>query len=206
VGVLQQWGVHQFHFAALPTAAQLFVPFALLPVPLGAIVFMTINVVAWLACRRLGLAWWWLLFPPVFDGLVSGNPQILVFAPLIVGGPVARAIAVALKVYALVPIVARKEWRAIAVSAAFLAASANIGWQLLGTHLREYGQTSARIISESGGGLSATMELDPKRSGGVLFFALAVVLLLAATWRNVQAAGWLAVPILGRQPNTTSRP
>lgn len=51
-----RWNGTDWHFAALPPAAQLFVPFALIPEGIGMAVFLAVSAaVAWLALRRLGL-------------------------------------------------------------------------------------------------------------------------------------------------------
>ncbi len=103
------WNGQDWHFAALPTAAQAFVPFAILPEALGLAVFLALSVGVFVfAMRRLRLPLWWLLFPPVAEGIGAANPQILAFGLLIVGAPaiaapVGRAIATALKVYAVDP-------------------------------------------------------------------------------------------------------
>ena len=205
-----RWNGTDWHFAALPPAAQLFVPFALLPDGVGMALFMALSAaVAWLALRRLGLPIWWLLFPPLTEGLVAGNPQILLFGLLVVGGPLARAGAAALKVYAIVPVLARREWRAAAVTAAVFAASVAVGWTAWGTYIAEFGAITARITQESHGGVSATMLLDPKIFGaalpsdgivrlvpGLLLYGLVALLVLGAALRDVRAAGWLAVPLL----------
>jgi len=204
------WNGTDWHFAALPTAAQLFVPFALIPEGVGMALFMALSTaVAWLAFRRLGLPAWWLLFPPLMEGLVAANPQILLFGLLVVGGPLARAGATALKVYAIVPVLARREWRGVAVTAAVFAASITIGWTAWSTYLAEFGAIAARVASESQGGVSATLLLDPRIFGGalppdgvvrfvpgLLLYGLVALLVLGAALRDVRAAGWLAVPLL----------
>jgi hypothetical protein len=204
------WSGMEFHFAALPTAAQLFVPFALLPEGIASALFIGLSVgVALLALRRLGLPLWWLLFPPVMEGLYAGNPQILLFGLLIVGGSVGRAIASGLKVYALVPLLARREWRAIAATAVLFAVSFAISPGLWSSYLANFGAISARIVQQSHGGLSATMFLDPKIFGsalpadgivrvlpGLIVYGLIGLFVLAAALRDVRSAGWVAVPLL----------
>ncbi len=204
------WNGSPWHFAALPPAAQLFVPFALIPEGLGMAGFFVLSTaVAWLAFRRLGLAPWWLLFPPLMEGLVAANPQILLFGLLIVGGPPARAIATLLKVYAIVPIVARREWRAVALTAGAVLISVVLGFGLWTTYIGEFGAISARVMQESQGGVSATLLLDPKVFGaalpatgivrflpGLLMYGLIALIVLGAAVRDVRAAGWIAVPLL----------
>ncbi len=205
-----RWNGTDWHFAALPPAAQLFVPFALIPEGAGMAAFVAVSAgVAWLALRRLGLPWWWLLFPPMTEGLFAANPQIVLFGLLIVGGPAARALATAMKVYAIVPVLARREWRAVAAIAALLGLSVVLGAGLWATWISEFGAIATRVTQESHGGTSATLLLDPRIFGnalprdglirwlpGILLYALVALLVLAAALRDVRAAGWVVVPLL----------
>ncbi len=204
------WNGSDWHFAALPTAAQAFVPFAFIPEGIGLAVFLGATLaLGVLSLRRLGLPVWWLLFPPVMEGLAAANPQILLFGLLLVGGPLARAVAVALKVYAIVPIVARMERRALLAVGLAIAASVLIGWPLWATYLGRFNEIGARVARESNGGVSAALVLDPKVFGtllggnqaiawvaGIGLFGLIAGLVLLVAIRDVRSAGWLAVPLL----------
>ena len=209
------WNGQDWHFAAPPTAAQAFVPFALLPETLGLAVFLVVTVgVFAFAMRRLRLPLWWLVFPPVAEGVGAANPQILAFALLIVGGPViaapiGRAIASALKVYAVVPVVARREWRALVAVAVLFGLSVVLAPGLWSTYLSRFGEIGARLASESHGGVSAALVLDPKvfgtllgtsedvaRLAGIALFGLIAALVVLVAIRDVPSAGWLAVPLL----------
>jgi hypothetical protein len=105
---------------------------------------VTAAAAVW-AIRHLGLPLWWLLFPPLFDALIGGNPDALVLPLLLVGGPLAGLAAV-LKVYALVPLILQRRWGAIAIAAAmsilsvtqlpnFIASATTVG-SVLGTSAR----------------------------------------------------------------------
>ena len=209
------WNGQDWHFAAPPTAAQAFVPFALLPETLGLAVFLALTVgVFAFAMRRLRLPLWWLLFPPVAEGLGAANPQILVFGLLIVGAPavaapIGRAIASAIKVFAVVPVVARREWRGLVAVAVIFGLSVVAAPDLWSTYLSRFGEIGARLASESHGGVSAALVLDPKvfgtllgtsetvaRLAGLALFGLIVALVLLVAIRDVPSAGWLAVPLL----------
>jgi hypothetical protein len=204
------WNGTDWHFAALPTAAQLFIPFALLPEAVGLAAFLALSVGAvWLPLRRLRLPIWWLLFPPLMEGLLAANPQILLFGLLIVGWPWARAVATALKVYAVVPVIARREGRALLVIVGAVLASVALGPSLWTEYAGEFGAISGRIAAESQGGVSATLLLDPKVFGsalpatgivrslpGLLLYGLIALLVVSAAVRDVRAAGWVAVPLL----------
>jgi hypothetical protein len=209
-----RWNGTDWHFAAPPTAAQLFVPFAVLPDGLGLVLFAGLSIgLAWLALRQLGLPAWWLLFPPMTEGIFAANPQVALFGLIVLVGagriatPVARATAVGLKPYALASVVARREWRAIGACAVLLAVSVLAGLGLWGHYLANAGSISARLIEESQGGASAAQFLWPGASGSAaaqgpvavipwLFLGVAGLLVLVAAIRDVTAAGWIAVPLL----------
>lgn len=228
------WGSQQFHFAGLPTTAQLFVPFALLPEWFATGIWLAITVGgAVFILRRLRLPIWWLLFPPLLEGCLSGNPQVLILGLLLVGpaaalrpvsgetradGPrspfglrsglaavLGRAVAFGLKPYAAVPIIARREWRALGACIALLALSVAVDPALWSSYLGTAGEVTARLQREAYGGFSAWFLVDPFAFGRETSFAgplgwavLAVVvgLLGVVALRDVRAAGWLLVPLL----------
>jgi hypothetical protein len=218
------WNGTEWHFAAAPTAAQLFVPFLLVPADVAFLLFSVLSVAVVLSgFWRSGVPAWWLLFPPMTEGLFAGNPQILVLGLLLVGAagargqprragvgvPMARAAAVALKVYAIVPVVARREWRAVGALGALFAASVLLSpaaWRL---YLDQFRSISARVVAESHGGLSAALFLDPKVFGSALpdsesvrmfaslgLYGLMVAMVVLVAVRDVPSAGWLAAPLL----------
>ena len=205
---LSRWNGTDWHFAALPTAAQLFIPFALLPEGLGLVIFFGLCILASVvAFRKLGLPYWWLLFPPLMEGLVAANPQVLLLGLLLAGGPVARAIATGLKVYAIVPVIARREWRGLAAIGALFLLSFAAAPELWSSYLGQFGTITSRVALESQGGVSAAQLLDPKVFGlaaegfiryvpGLLLFGLVCLILLVVAIRDVPSAGWLAVPLL----------
>jgi hypothetical protein len=209
------WNGQDWHFAALPTAAQAFIPFAILPEGVGLALFLGLSIgVFAFAMRRLRLPLWWLLFPPVAEGLGAANPQILAFGLLIVGGPalagpVGRAIATALKVFAIVPVVARREWRGLLAFGIVLAVSLVLAPSVWATYIARFGEIGARVAHESSGGVSAALVLDPKvfgtllgtsetvaRLAGLGLFALIVALVVLVAVRDVRSAGWLVVSLL----------
>lgn len=208
------WNGTEWHFAALPMTAQLFVPFAWLPETVGLVIFLAVTiVVATLGLRRLGLPAWWLLFPPMMEGLAAANPQVLLTGLLLIGGPAVapafRALAASLKVYAIVPIIARREWRAVGAMVLVTVVSVAIAPGLWAEYVRQFVEISARINEEANGGVSATLLLDPAVYGpavaslgalavvpGLLLYGLVAGLVLLSAVRDVRAAGWLAVPLL----------
>lgn len=222
------WNGTDWHFAAPPIASQLFAPFALIPAPASLVLFSILSLgAAWAGLRALRVPAWWLLFPPMTEGILAANPQILLFGlvlmgwrarrdpaaqePLASGRPgwaAARAVAVGLKIYGIVPILARREWRAVAVSAALIALSAVLAPALWARYVTGFGDISSRIVGESEGGLSAALFLRPGVFGGLipdeavaliaglLMYGLVVALVLMAAFRDVEGAGWIAAPLL----------
>lgn len=209
-----RWNGTDWHFAALPTSVQLSLPFAYLPEWLGLAIVLAASVgAAVLALRRLHLPVWWLLFPPMMEGLAAANPQILVFALLVLGGPrfggpIGRAVAVGLKVYAIVPVVARREWRALGAVGLLFAASFVTAPNLWASYLRQFSDITRRVAEESQGGVSAAVLLDPDIFGrlvgstttaailGLAVFSLVVLVVVVAALRDVRSAGWVSVPLL----------
>jgi hypothetical protein len=209
------WNGVDWHYAAPPTAAQLFAPLGLLPESLGLLVFATASLgLAWLGLRRVGLPVWWLLFPPLTEGLLAANPQIALFGLLVVSGPavgstpIARALAVGLKTYAIAPILARREWRAAVACLGLLGLSVAVGAGLWATYLADAGVITARLVDESQGGVSAAVILRPGVFGPLLpagpvgivvpWLVVGVVtgLIVLVAVRDVSAAGWLVAPLL----------
>ena len=194
------WNGTNWHFAAPPTAAQAFVPFALVPEWVGLAIFALASIgVALLALRRLGLAWWWIFFPPIHEGLMALNPQVLVFGLLLVGGVPGRVVAALLKIYAVIPMVARREFRALAACAIALAISIALSPGAWVEYVRRYGEVSARLQAESQGGLSVLLFLQPNVMplyAGLLLVGVVAGMVLLAAVRDVRSAGWLAVPLL----------
>jgi hypothetical protein len=169
------------YFAAPPPTLLPLVPFALLPVEVGYLALTAVVAIGAVATiRMLGLPWWWLLFPPLVQSVISGNVQSLL-VPLILGG--AGPIAALLKVYAGVPLVILGRWRSLLVLTAVLVATAPIlPWA---TFVAEYGTIAARLSTQNENGLpnSVLLALSP--------------LVLVALWIvGRQRAAWLAVPAI----------
>jgi hypothetical protein len=168
-------------FAAPPLSLVPLAPIAVLPEELGvAVMIILAGIGAIATIRLLRLPPWWLLFPPVVDGVWNGNPQVLLVPLILVSaGPV----AVFLKVYALVPIVLTLRWRAVLVTAVGLALTAPIlPW---GAYLEQFTDLSGVLVTQSDGGLSvaAVPWLLP-------------VAVVALVFCGRERAGWLAVPVL----------
>jgi hypothetical protein len=169
-------------FAAPPATLVFYFPAALLPLPLATLVMMSAGLAAgaW-AVHRLGLPLWWLLFPPLFDALLAGNPDALVLAFLLVKGPLAGLAAV-FKVYAFVPLLLQRRWAAVGLACVVSALSL----PLLPTFLANVDSVGLTL----GGGA--------KLSAWGTWLILPV---LAALWSLRKRGGeWLIVPAIW--PNT----
>lgn len=220
------WSGMTFHFAAPPLAAQLFIPFALMSAPIALVTCYGLALgLATAGLRRLGLPLWWLLFPPMTEGLFAMNPQILLFGLLLIGGGpparwgtrrtgtlltgLSRSVAFAAKIYAIAPIIARREWQAVAACLGLLALSIAVAPGLWATYMSEFGVISQRIVAESHGGVSAALLLQPsvfadvlpgpemlRLAAGLAIFGLVAGLGLIVALRDVRSAGWIVAPLL----------
>ena len=137
--------------------------------------------------RRLELPWWWLAFPPLVLGVGSANPGVVLLALLLWGHPVAEAIACGLKVYAVVPLVARKRVAGLAASAFVFGITVILAPGLV-AYLNQGQEVTGRLVTEAlgGAGASAFLWLIP----------LTVLAIIVIARYDLPAAGWLAVPAL----------
>jgi hypothetical protein len=168
-------------FAAPPPTLIPLAPVALLPEDLGVALLLLAAVVGAVATiRLLHLPWWWLLFPPLIDGVWNANPQTLLVPLILVG---AGPIAAFLKIYAIVPIALTLRWRALLVTAAILlVTSPFLPWT---SYIEQFGDLSQALATQSDGGLSATAV--------PWLIPIAVVALVLA---GRERTAWLAVPVL----------
>ena len=165
-----------------------------------------------MALRRLGLPAWWILFPPLMEGIGAANPHVPAFALLVLGGPliggaVGRAIAVGLKLYAAAPILAERRWRAVLAALALLGLSVAIAPELWRSYVDRFAEISARLTDEAIGGVSAALFLDPGINApavgealapivSIALYAIPGALIIVVALRDVRAAGWISVPLL----------
>lgn len=169
------------HFAAPPPSLFLLAPLASLPLDLGvAIVAGLVIGAAVLSVRLLRLPWWWLLFPPLVQGVLSANVHALLL-PLVLLG--AGPIAAVLKVYAVVPLLILGRWRALGLSvAAFVATIPVLPWA---AYVERIAVINERLVAQTDDALPTA-----------LLLALAPVALLAMSIMGRERAAWLAVPAL----------
>jgi hypothetical protein len=181
--------VGPFHFAGLPPTVQVFVPFTWLPEEPAVWLGFAIGVVSAIAIiRALRLPWWWLLFPPLTHGVIVANPHIWLLALLLAGRPAADVLASLLKIYAIVPVFGRFQWRSVLLTVLFLGVSVVLAPALWSTYLGEFSMTQARLSAEAAGGFSAAIV-------PILIVPMACVMLALAIVDRT-AASWLAVPAL----------
>ena len=187
-----------FPFAAPPPTLLLYVPVTLLPLPIATVLMMSLGLAAaaW-AIRRLDLPLWWLLFPPLFDALIVGNPDALVLPLLLVRGPLAGLAAV-LKVYALVPLVLQGRWRPIVVAVVVCL----LTLPLVPTFLASLGTVTAVLNLSSDLSAWGTWLMVPVIGAlYVLRHHGASWLVVPALWPNTQSQyGTMALPAVHRYP------
>jgi hypothetical protein len=177
-----------FHFAALPPTVLTFVPLTFVSERLAVwVVLLACLLSAYWIVRMLRLPLWWLLFPPLVQGVFAANPQIILLALLLSGSSVLRALAPMLKIYALAPLVGERWIRALVLAAALAAASYLIAPDLWRTYFSRSDEIATRLLLESRGGYSAFASSFP-----LLVMAVIGAGLLAIC--DLPAAGWLVAP------------
>ena len=171
------------HFGAPPPTLLAFVPFVVLPDLAITLIWVVGSfVLAALALRSLRMPAWWLIFWPIVDGSMVGNPDVAILSLLVIGGGRLAALAPILKIYALAPLIGERRLRTIALSIAILVVSAPIlPW---GLWLSQLPTISERLVN-----VSATTSVYGNLP---LMIAGAAGLLLL----GLRRAGWLAVPVL----------
>jgi hypothetical protein len=186
---LGHFGRWPAHYSALPTTVVLLAPFTLLPEQVFVVGIIAASAVAAVyIVRKLQLPWYFLAFPPLFQGVQSGNPNVILFALLLSGRPVLEAVAPLLKVYAGIPLVLLGHRRSVVLAIVFGAVTL-LALPLWITYLGHFADYSSRLVVEAGGGYSAT------QFGPAAIAATLVSLLVL--WRlDRVAAAWLTVPAL----------
>jgi hypothetical protein len=176
---------HVYHYYALPTATVALAPFTILPENIFVTAWIVLQLGAAIyAVRRLRLPWWWVAFPPLVNGILAGNPSPLLIALLVATHPMAKAIAVLLKVYAVVPLIGERRWRAILIAGVLGSVTVAVAPMLWMEFLHGTGGRADTLLIESKGGYSAF-------GNPVLMVGAGAALLLIAR-HDIRAAGWLA--------------
>jgi hypothetical protein len=183
------YGTNYFHFAGLPTSVIAFAPATLLPEGAFVALWIALSAAAGVyALRRIGLPLWWLLFPPLLEGIWSGNPGIALMALLLAGHPVLVAIGTLAKAYAVVPVALLGRARAVAVSVAAVGLTFAVAPDLWLSYAGQFSQISTRLLSESDGGYSLLRYPFLVPLGAALLGLLA--------YYDRPTAAWLAVPAM----------
>jgi hypothetical protein len=171
------------HFGAPPPTLLVFVPFVLLPDWLIAVVWIVGSfLLAFLAIRTLALQWWWILFWPIMDGALVGNPDVAILALLVIAHQKLAWVAPILKIYAVFPLISMWRWKTLAGTAVALLLSAVIlPWPLW--------LDSLPTISERLEALAHTTSV----AGDIPLTVIGIGALVALGFRR---AGWLVVPVL----------
>jgi hypothetical protein len=167
-------------YASGPHTLVLYAPTSLIPLHVAVAFRMILGIAAsvWLV-RRLGLPAWWLLFPSFPHAMWNGNPQNIVLALLVVGGPIAAALAVGIKLYCGVPLLWR--WRdAVIAGLVLLVALIVLPWQL--------------YLSE---GLGISHHVASAWNGSAFRLPVLIPPTMISLWiLRRRGAEWLAVPAL----------
>jgi hypothetical protein len=182
------WYVERFggNFAGPPTTLVPYLPFAYLPEPLVAAIWIigSLLLAIWIL-RRLNLPPWWLAFPPLFVPIVTGSVEVLMVAILISGGSLSGLAAV-VKPYAGLVLLAERRWRAMMVAAVVtLVTLPLLPW---GTFVSDLPHIAERLQVQSS---------TSNAFGNVPLTLVAGVALLSM---GVRRALWLATPVLWPSP------
>lgn len=175
-----------FHFYGLPPTVVLLAPFTVIPEAWVPALGIAIEATAALyVVRKLQLPMWWLVFPPIVSGVLSGNPSVVLLAALLASSPVIQAAAPILKVYGGLPLLGNGRWRAIGLAIAATALTVLLApglWRQFfdGSTARE-----AQLMGESAGGFSAFQF-------GILATGLTAFALVVLAYIDRREAGWLA--------------
>lgn len=169
-----------YFYAGPPPSLIPYAPGLLLPSPLGEWAYaVAMLLAAWATVRALRLPLWWVLFPPLFDGLLYLNGDVLVIW-LLVSGRRFAALSVVVKVYAIVPLVIHRRWGAVSAATALMIVMLP-AWA---PYLQGLPAIEEHLRAQAGGGLSAW---------GTLLFVPTVA---ALGLLGPRMAGWLAVPAI----------
>jgi len=181
-----------YSYAGSPATTVLLAPSALFTEGQFTALWLGLTALSAVAIvRLLRLPLWWLLFPPTAEALYSGNPQLVVLMLLLAGsgrvGTLADSIAVALKVYTVIPLFGERQLRQIALAFGLTIATFLVAPSLWLNYAEQFGAISARLAQRSWNGSAFYYP--------TLLVPTAIAIFLL--WRrDPKAAAWLAVPAL----------
>ena len=160
----------------------LFVPFVPLPSELTRLIWVAGSLVlAIWTIRRLGLPGYWIGFPPIFQAIFLGHPEVLMLWLVVAGGAVA-GLGAAIKPYVGLPLLAERRWMAFVVAAvALLVTIPILPWSLF---IQDLPMITANLARQSHG---------DSVFGSPILMIVAIVALAALGLRR---GLWLAGPVL----------
>jgi hypothetical protein len=169
------------YYAAPPPSLLPLAPLAMLPIDVGVAVLASLMIVAAVASvRLLSLPWWWVLFPPLVQCVLSANVHALLL-PLILLP--AGALAGLLKIYAVVPMALLGRWWALLMLGAALVVSIPVlPWS---TFLGNLTLINERLAQQTDDALPT-----------IVLVLAAPAALLAMRIVGRERSAWLAVPAL----------
>lgn len=163
-------------FGAPPITFLPLVPFAVIPYGRWLLIVVAF-VAAVLTVRRLGLPWYWMLFPPLVNAWWGG--AIDAWLPLLILSGHGW-LAVLGKVYAAVPLAILGRWRPLVIAGVIIALTYPfLPW---GSYVAQFPAISERLAMQAAD-LSAPLYLVP-------------VVLVCLFLMGRQKAAWMAVPAL----------
>ncbi len=175
----------QIAYAGPPQTLLPFVVLAWVPEQVISVAYVLLaSTAAIWTLRKLRLPMWWLLFPPILQGLWVGNVNIFVVALLVAGGSVAGAVAATLKVYSVVPLVLLRRWQAVLLVVPILIVTAPLlPW---GPFLGDAADVVGRLSQQSWGGKTGVLGLP----AGMMLGVVGLILV------GRERAAWLAIPLV----------
>jgi hypothetical protein len=167
------------YFAAPPPTLLPLAPFALLPPDAGVAVLAALVILSAVATiRLLHLPWWWILFPPLFQCMLSANVHAMLLPLILLKG---GTIATLLKVYAAVPLAILGRWRALVMVVVVLVVTAPLlPWSMF---LDDAAGITGRLAQQTKFALPTPLLIL-----ATPFAALAVLIV------GRERGAWLAVP------------
>ena len=140
-----------YSFAGPPITLLPFLLVARVPTDVVVLVF----VLGAAACslwvlRTLNLPVWWILFPPIAEGIWVGNLNIFVIGLLVLGGTISGAVAIAFKAYSALPLILAGRWRPLVMATLIIVITAPfLPWA---DFIEDYGVITERLAEQSWGG------------------------------------------------------
>ena len=171
-----------FHYAGSPQLTIALSPLTLIPEPVAVALLIALAVLSsYVIVVRSKLPLWWLAYPPLVHGILSGNPGALVVALLLTRHAWAAPLV---KVVGGIPLLAELRWRALLIAALVTAVTILLFPALWTTYLTGFTAIGDRLVRESTDAFAAT--------GWLIIPTVAALAALALIDRR--AAGWLVIP------------